>query len=198
VKKIMVAAGVALTLLAVFGAAAPVELLEADNQVFVQDNGAVDVIYSLTFLDNEGRTQIRKVGQFYEPVHFTRGFLNGEGGPQPVTTQNVGGGYYRVDFTSSTRAGQQYTLELHFRSNHRFADPTESEGRQLLAVWFNPVRWSMPIGRSVVKLVLPLALPAEVARAEDITSAMVDGLGVVTDPGSLVEQDHWAFVFADY
>jgi hypothetical protein len=53
-------------------AAAPVDLLEADSQVFLQDNGAADVIYILTFRDNEGRRQIRKIGEFYEPVHFTR------------------------------------------------------------------------------------------------------------------------------
>ncbi len=35
----------------------------------------MDVIYSLKFLDNEGRSEIRKIGQFYEPVHFTRAYL---------------------------------------------------------------------------------------------------------------------------
>jgi len=176
----------------------PVDLLEQDAQVFVQDNGGVDVIYTLRFRDNEGRSAIRKIGELYEPLHFTRGLLRGEGWTAAVEMSSVGGGYYRADFERSTRAGQTYTLELHYRCNRRFADPTSRDGEELLAMWFNPVRWTLPVGRSVVKLVLPLGLPAGVEEHEDISPQMVDGLGVITDPSNLAEQDHWAFVFTDY
>ena len=53
------------------GWAGPVDLLEADTQAFVQDSGAMDVIYSLRYQDNEGRSAIKSIGQFYEPVAFT-------------------------------------------------------------------------------------------------------------------------------
>ena len=52
------------------------------------------------------------------------------------------------------------------------------------------MRWGLNIEKSVVKLVLPLALPASVVEHEDITPAMVDGLGVITEPGILDQQDH--------
>ncbi len=180
--------------------AGPVDLLESDVQAFVQDNGAMDVIYSLTFRDNEGRSFIRKVGPFYEPVHFTRAWLHGSGEKHKARVSPVGGGYYRVDFEKvRTRAGQNYTVELHYRCNHRFADPTSRGGEELLAVWFNPVRWVLPLKKSVVKLVLPLRLPkGKVKRHEDITPAMVDALGVLTDPGNESEHYKWAFVYTDY
>ena len=178
--------------------AAPVDLIESDSQAFLQDNGAMDVIYRLTFRDNEGRSFIRKIGPFYEPVHFTRSWLEADREPHEVSVRAASGGYYRIDFGDfRTRAGGVYTLELHYRSNHRFADPTSADGRELVAVWFNPVRWSLPIGRSVIKLVLPRTLPAEVQRHEDITPAMVDAAGATTDRSNVGSHDHWAWV-VDY
>jgi hypothetical protein len=152
--------GLALGLCApAFTRADPVQLESADVQAFVQDNGGMDVIYALTFVDNEGRSQIRKAGPFYEPIHFTRAFLIDGDQRHPAQTRDAGGGYYAIEFGDHpTRAGGTYTIELHYRNNHRFADPTERDGKRLLAVWFNPIRWTMPIERSVVKLVLPLAL----------------------------------------
>ena len=176
----------------------PVDLLEADSQCFVQDNGAMDVIYSLKFRDNGSRTMIRKVGQFYQPIHFTRALLHGVGGVQRVTTSSLGGGYYSVSFPRATRSGGIYTLELHFRSNRRFADPTVRDNQQLLAVWYNPVRWTLPVQRSVIKLVLPLKLPPEVQQHEQITPRMVNELGVLTDPNNKSSQDKFAFVYTDY
>jgi len=188
------------TLTATPAGAAPVSLEEADVQAFLQDDGAMDVIYSLTFRDNEGRTQIRKAGPFYEPIHFTRAFLREGDQSYAARVSPVGGGYYAVDFSDHpTRAGGRYTVELHYRTDHRFAEPTTRDGQPLLAVWFNPIRWTFPIGRSVIKLVLPLSLdPDRVKRHEDITPAMVDALGVITDPEVLAAQSHWAFVYSDY
>ena len=193
----------ALTLLLFSSVAAadPVTLVEADSQAFLQHSGAMDVIYTLTFVDNEGRTQIKKVGQFYEPIHFTRSLLysGAQGGePQPAKLTSLGGGFYSVDFETPTRAGQTYRLELHFRSNRRFADPTSLGAKQLLVVSYNPVRWTLPVQKSVIKLVLPLALPTAVQRHEAITPAMVDQLGVVTNAANLKRQDRWAFVYTDY
>lgn len=176
----------------------PVVLLKADSQAFLQDNGAMDVIYSLTFRDNGSRRVIRKVGQFYEPVRFTRAWLrHGERKGRAVVSA-LGGGYHRVALPFATSPGEDYILELHFRSNHRFADPTSRGAQQLLAVAYNPVRWVFPVQRSVVKLVLPLPLPAGVERHADITPAMVDGLGVLTEAANKREQDRWAFVYTDY
>ena len=126
----------------------PVDLLEQDSQVFVQADGSVDVIYRLTFRENEGRSAIRQMGPFYEPVHFTRALFQGPGGREVMaTTSEAGGGYYRIDFSGMpARAGQTYTIELHYRCRHRFADPTSRDGQDLLAVWFNPIRWTMPVG----------------------------------------------------
>ena len=118
-------------------AADPVELLVSDVQAFLQKNGAMDVIYSLTFQENESHTAIRKIGPFYEPVHFTRGWLKHGGKRDKVSVRSAGGGYYRVEFDSmKTSSGNTYTLELHYRCNHRFADPTTGAGKRLLAVWF--------------------------------------------------------------
>ena len=91
---------------------APVDLLEADSTVFIQDDGSADVIYSLEFRDNEGRTAIRKVGPFYEPVHFTKGFLHGVGAePQTVRISAAGDGYFRVEFDDATSAVKPYVAE---------------------------------------------------------------------------------------
>jgi len=180
--------------------AAPVDLLEQDVQAFVQDNGAMDVIYRLTFRDNEGRGFIRKVGEFYQPARFTRSWIIDGEAKHEASVQALGGGYYRVNFGGGfrTRAGGTYTVELHYRNNHRFADPTTADGKALIAVWFNPVRWVLPIQKSVVKLVLPLELPEGVQQHEEISPEMVDGLGVVTERRSLKAQAHWAFVYTDY
>ena len=82
-KLIALSAAVALGTLAT-AHAAPVDLLECDSQVFIQDNGGADVIYRLTFRDNEGRSQIRQIGEFYEPLHFTRSLLHGDGESNPA------------------------------------------------------------------------------------------------------------------
>ena len=178
--------------------AGPVDLLEADTQAFVQDSGAIDVIYSLRYKDNEGRAAIKSIGQFYEPVAFTRGVLHDGGRDVPVTMSSNGGGYYKATFGSPVGRGT-YVLELHYRSDKRFAEPTTSaDGKDLLAVWFNPVRWAMPVPKSVVKLVLPLTLDDKLRRPEDITPAMVDKLGVITDPENKAGQSHFAFVYSDY
>jgi hypothetical protein len=180
-------------------AADPVELLISDVQAFLQDNGAMDVIYSLTFMENESRSAIRKIGPFYEPLHFTRGYLKFGGKRDKVTVRSAGDGYYRVEFDSiTTSRGNSYTLELHYRCNHRFADPTTGAGKQLLAVWFNPVRWVLPVRKSIIKLVLPLELPETVKRHEDISPEMVDGLGVITDRENINEHDKWAYVYTKY
>jgi len=180
------------------GWAGPVDLLEADTQAFVQDSGAMDVIYSLRYQDNEGRSAIKSIGQFYEPVAFTRGILHAGNNTIAVTMSPNGGGYYKASFDSAVPRGT-YTLELHYRSDKRFAEPTVSnDGKNLLAVWFNPVRWTMPIEKSIVKLVLPLPLEGNLQRPEDITPAMVDGLGVITDDQNKRLQDHFAFVYSDY
>ncbi|MBI4864114.1 MAG: hypothetical protein HY815_28230, partial [Candidatus Riflebacteria bacterium] len=59
----LVGAGLVMLTLVLAGvprsSAAPVDLLETDTQAFVQDSGSMDVIYSLTFRDNEGRSGIR-------------------------------------------------------------------------------------------------------------------------------------------
>ena len=52
--------------------------------------------------------------------------------------------------------------------------------------------------RSVIKLVLPLELPPEVQRHEDITPAMVQSLGLQEDEASKKAQDHYALVYTDY
>ena len=194
-------AGLALVAGGRSASADPVTLLEQDSQVFVRDDGTVDVIQTLTFRENEsqGRDSIRRAGPFFEPIHFNRATLRAPDGTVEASVSPVGGGYQKVDFPAvRTRAGQQYVLELHYRLDRRFADPTSRDGQELLAIFWNQVRWTMPIGRSVIHLVLPLPLPAEVQRHEDITPAMVDGLGVLTDPDVLAEQGHWAFVYTDF
>ena len=177
----------------------PVTLIKADTQAFLQPNGGMDIIYRLTFRDHGSRSSIYKVGPFYEPVHFTRALLHEGGQATTASTSSKGGGYYGVTFGDrSTRAGQTYTVELHMRCDRRFADPTSRAGKELVAVWFTPVRWTMPIEESVIKLVLPMELPASVKKHEQITSAMVDRLGLMTDADNLSTQDRQTYVYTDY
>ena len=61
-----------LLLIALPARAQSVQLENADSQVFVQANGAVDVIYTLDIVDPTGRSEIKKIGQFYEPIAFNR------------------------------------------------------------------------------------------------------------------------------
>ncbi len=194
--RILVAA-VGLVLWLVTTPARAVDLQSADTQAFVQDNGGIDAIYTLTFADTEGRSAINKIGQFYEPMAFTRASLKTASGVIAVRMEKLGDGYYRAAFERAQPAGT-YQLELHFRSDYRLAEPTTAQGKDVLAVWFNPVRWSMPVQRSVVKLVLPLALPTTLTRPEDITPSMVDSLGFLSDPANRSAQDHYALVYADY
>ncbi len=81
----------------------PVDLLEADSQVFILDDGTADVIYTLRFRDNEGRRAIRKIGQFYEPFHLNRASIRGDGLEGPVSARSLGDGYYRLDLPECHR-----------------------------------------------------------------------------------------------
>ncbi len=52
---------------------------------------------------------------------------------QGVELEDIGDGYYRAEFQGfRTSRGERYHLELHYRCNHRFADPT-TRGRRYRA-----------------------------------------------------------------
>ncbi len=94
-------------------AASAVELQEAESQVFLQPDGSIDVAYTLKISDTEGRGEIKKIGQFYEPIEFAKTYVRDASATNPVTMRPLGDGYYQAAFAHQQPAGR-YALVLEY------------------------------------------------------------------------------------
>lgn len=164
-------------------AAGPPDLVQADGQVAVKSDGSLGITYKLTFRETESRNQITTLGPL-DPGHSLRGAeIEGSDGKRgKVSLSSKGGGFYTVPFGFSTQPGQTYTLTIRY-DVPTLLDTTTIKDASFRVVTWAPVQWNLPIGEEIVRFILPVELPAGIAQPEQVTDAVVNQFGLVTEQG---------------
>ena len=174
-------------------AAGPPDLTQVDGQVAVKSDGSLGITYKLTFHETESRNQITTLGPL-DPGHAIRtSDIEGSDGKRgKVTLSSKGGGFYTVPFGFSTQVGQTYTLTIRYDVPGPL-DTTTIKGAPFRVVTWAPVQWSLPIGEEIVRFILPVELPANITQPEQVTDAIVNQVGLVTEQANIGAFDRWVY-----
>ena len=174
------------------GAARPPIITRTESQVTVLGDGALDIKYSLTFHETEPRTGITTMGRFDPGRKMLDHHIEHEKRVSPVTMRSQGDGYYGVDFGFRTRSGVDYTLHVHYRAP-RVLDETTIKGASYRVLEWSPVEWNLGIGEQIVRVILPIQLPASITKPEEVTDAIVDETAIVVDTALVSSFDRWVY-----
>src|SRR5512136_142335 len=174
-------------------AAGPPDLTQVDGQVAVKSDGTLGITYKLTFRETESRNQITTLGPL-DPGHVLRNSdIEGSDGKRAkVTLASKGGSFYTVPFGFSTQPGQTYTLTVRYDVPLPL-DTTTIKGQAFRVVTWAPVQWNLPIGEEIVRFILPVELPADIKQPEQVTDAVVNQIGLVTEQTNIGAFDRWVY-----
>src|SRR5512136_2580173 len=174
-------------------AAGPPDLTQVDGQVAVKSDGGLGITYKLTFRETESRNQITTLGPL-DPGHVLRNSdIEGSDGKRAkVTLASKGGSFYAVPFGFSTQPGQTYTLTIRYDVPLPL-DTTTINGQAFRVVTWAPVQWNLPIGEEIVRFILPAELPADIKQPEQVTDAVVNPIGLVTEQTTISSFDRWVY-----
>ena len=109
-----------------------------------------------------------------------------------VSLASKGGSFYAVPFGFSTQAGQTYTLTIRYDVPLPL-DTTTIKGQAFRVVTWAPVQWNLPIGEEIVRFILPVELPADITQPEQVTDAVVNQIGLVTEQTTIGSFDRWVY-----
>lgn len=174
-------------------AAGPPDLTQVDSQVVVKGDGTLGVTYKLTFRETESRNQITTLGPL-DGGHTLRGaeIVGGDGKSGKVSLTSKGGGFYAVPFGFSTQVGQMYTVTIRYDVLVPI-DATLIKGAPFRVVSWAPVQWNLPIGEEIVRFILPVELPSTITQPEQVTDAVVNQAGLVTEQTTVGSFDRWVY-----
>ena len=178
---------------AAFLSAAPVTINETKFHVTILQEGKAEILYQLTFTEHETRDRIRTIGQFIEPMKFIESFGTHRGKRFGVTMQPIGNGFYSAVFDITTKTGEQYTASMRYLVERPILDNTEYQGVVYGKLWWAPVQWSLPIGKQVVQVVLPIELPARINRPELVTDEVMAPTGLLQDDNARKRHQRWIY-----
>ena len=173
----------------------PVRIDRTESYVIVLADGRLDVRYTLTFTELEaGRDRIRELGRFTQPNTIVSASGEGPDGPFDVTLHG-GPEIYEVRFAARTQRNQQYEIEVRYTVDRSVFDATEIEGQPYRAIGWAPFEWELPIGEQIIEYVLPIELPPTVEQPEDVTDAIVNDAGLITEGGAQDPSrfDRWVY-----
>ena len=95
------------------------ELTTVDSQVTVLSDGQLDIKYSLTFLETTPRDRINTLGPLDAGHRLVDATITGPDGERTVNLESKGSNFYAVPFGFDTRAGESYTVMIHYHSGAR-------------------------------------------------------------------------------
>ncbi|MBM4466937.1 MAG: DUF2207 domain-containing protein, partial [Chloroflexi bacterium] len=170
----------------------PPTITEVRSQVVVQEDANLNVKYRLTFLESEPRDKITTMGPFDAGHRILDAHIEHDGQQTPVSLVSKGGGFYTVPFGLSTRAGKEYTVQVHYRVE-RPLDVTEIDGVEHRVLAWAPIQWNLYIGEQIVTFILPIELPADVTQPEQVTDEVVDKAAIVVDDANVSSFDRWVY-----
>ena len=145
------------------------------------------VKYSLTFLETTPRDRINTLGPLDAGHQLLDASITGPDGARSVSLESKGSGFYMVPFGFDTRAGESYTVLIHYKVA-RARDTTTIDGIDYRVLSWAPVQWNLPIGEEIVRFITPIELPAEItqAGAGDRRHRQRDGVGDRRDGDQVV------------
>ncbi|MDI7276141.1 MAG: hypothetical protein QME94_09180, partial [Anaerolineae bacterium] len=170
---------------------APVTINRSESYVVVRQDGRLDIRYSLTFTEHEGRDRIREIGPFGAGHALVAAAGEGPDGAFTVDLEPVGEGTYAAIFERPTRLGEQYTVTIRYAIERPAFDATVVDGRPYRALAWAPFQWSLPIEEAVLQFVFPIELPAGVDTPEEVTDALVNESGLLV--GDTAAFDRWVY-----
>ncbi len=181
-----------LGLAAPLAAAAPPDILKVEAQVVVQSDGALDIKYRLTFQETESRDRINTMGPFDAGHTILDAHIETADETRRVTLQSKGDNLYAVPFGFDTKVGVDYTVQVHYSAPARL-DATTYDGAEYRVLAWTPFQWALPIAEQVVTFILPIELPADVTKPEQVTDALVNQAGLVVNDSTVKQFDRWVY-----
>ncbi len=172
-------------------AQAPVTINRSEFYVVVLQDGRLDIRYSLTFTEHEGRDRIREIGPFGAGHRLIAAAGEGPDGAFAVDLEPAGNQTYAAVFEHPTYPGGQYTVTIRYAIDRPAFDATAVDGKPYRALAWAPFQWSLPIEEAVLQFIFPIELPAEVDQPEEVTDALVDASGLVV--GDIATFDRWVY-----
>ncbi|HNR95423.1 MAG TPA: hypothetical protein PKH89_00425, partial [Anaerolineae bacterium] len=171
----------------------PVTLNKSDYYVTVLQDGRLRVKYELTFTEREnGRDRIKELPPLESPHTILEAYGSGPDGRFQVTLQPTGrAGVYSALFATSTRKGSQYVLTVRYTVDRSVFDATKIDGEDYRIIGWASGEWSLGIEVLGATFVLPIELPADITRPEQVTDAIVNAAGVKV--GRLSDFTRWVY-----
>lgn len=173
-------------------AAEPPQLLKAESQVALQSDGNLDIKYRLTFREVDVRSGITTIGPFDMGHTILDSTIEEGGTTRPVQLRSQGGNLYGVDFGFNTEPGQDYTVLIHYSAPARL-DQTTYKGEAYRVLAWAPFQWALPIEEQIVTFILPIELPADVIKPEQVTSDLVSATGLTVNSSVVERFDRWVY-----
>jgi len=171
----------------------PVTLNKSEYYINVLQDGRLQITYELTFTEREsGRGRISELPPLESPHMLIESFGTGPDGRFDVSMQSTGrANVYSAVFAQSTRLGGQYVITIRYEVDRSVFDSTTIDGEAYRAIGWASGEWALPIEILAATFVLPIELPADVTRPEQVTDNVVNRAGVKV--GDLSTFNRWVY-----
>ncbi len=174
-------------------AQAPVTLNKSDYYITVLQDGRLRVKWELTFTEHEsGRDRIRELAPLDSPHTLLESYGTGPDGRFGVSLQPTGvPNVYAAVFTQRTTINAQYTITVRYEVDRSVFDPTTIDGEDYRVIGWASGQWELAIEVLSATFVLPIELPADITKPEQVTDAVVNQAGVKV--GDLSTFNRWVY-----
>ena len=170
----------------------PPLITTVESQVAVQSDGSLSIRYRLSFREVDSRRGITTLGPLDAGHRIIDAHIEHGGEITPIQLNSKGRNEYSVDFGFSTRAGEDYTVQVRFTAPAAL-DATTYQGEAYRALAWAPIQWALPIGEQIVTYILPIELPADITQPEQVTDGLVNAAGLVVDDSVVARFDRWVY-----
>ncbi|HIE24020.1 MAG TPA: hypothetical protein EYP68_07310, partial [Candidatus Korarchaeota archaeon] len=144
----------------------------------LKSDGTMEVEYNLTFLEHGSRDRIRKLGPFDEGHKIESAVIIHDSEVKTVKLSEAEVGIYSVLFGYSTVPGERYTVSITYSVDREVVIEQEMFGELYFIFAWAPFQWSLPIEKETVMVVMPVELPSDIRKPEQITQELIDNLGI--------------------
>ncbi|MGB9880387.1 MAG: DUF2207 domain-containing protein, partial [Anaerolineae bacterium] len=171
----------------------PVTINRSEYYITVLQDGRLRVKYELTFTEHEsGRDRILELPPLESPHTLIEAYGTGPDGRFRVSLQPTGkADVYSAVFSQSTQRNGQYIITIRYTVDRSVFDPTTIDGEEYRAIGWASGQWQLPIEVLAATFVLPIELPAEVTKPEQVTDELVNRAGVKV--GNLSAFNRWVY-----
>ena len=130
--------------------AAPVTIEDTKYVATILQDGQMEILYSITFTENETRNKIRSIGQFIEPMSIIESWGTTGKNRFGVTMTKNSYGYYAANFSITTSQTKKYTVNIRYKLSKSMFTDTTFKNKPYGAFWWPTVQWDLPISYNFV------------------------------------------------